>query len=203
MAAKRPQNDQLAKLRGLELKAKQANRDAEATATAARSAVEQAKQRVVKAHAGHGELRAAERALRKARDEVEDKSLRAQGAALRLEEAQQAVRRYMGTHYRALIEETEDGARAAVEKLRSGADAIREGHAMWAQHAQLVNDRLNAGGLRAGENMPHAHELSEIARMLRSFDGELRPPLPHYRAAHFQQQDEQNKARMRQESAAA
>ena len=203
MAAKRPHNDQLAKLRGLELTAKQAGRAAEATATAARDAVEQAKQRVVNAHAGHGELRAAERALRKAKDEVEDKTLRAQGAALRLEEAQQAARQYMGTHYRALIEETEDDARAAVEKLRSGAEAIREGHAMWAQHAQVVNDLLIAGGLNASENMPHLHELTEIARMLRAFDGELKPPLPHYRAVHFQQADEQNKARMRQESAAA
>jgi hypothetical protein len=51
--------------------------------------------------------------------------------------------------------------------------------------------------------MPHEHQLVEVARLLRSFDGTVTPPLPHFRAHHFQQQDEQTKAQMRRESAAA
>jgi hypothetical protein len=194
----------LGELNDRQLKAKQANREAEAAALAARNAVEQAEQQVIRAHAGHGELRAAERALTKAEAEVKDTGLRAKGAALRLEEAQTQVRQYRGTHYRQLIEETEADARQAVEKLRNGAESIREGHAMWAQQAQVVNDLLLAGGLRAGDNMPHEHQLTEIARMLRSFDGEIVPPLPHYRALHFKEEEEQRTvARMREERTAA
>lgn len=74
---------------------------------------------------------------------------------------------------------------------------------MWAAQAQVVNDLLIAGGLRPGDNMPHEHQLVEVARMLRPFDGTVTPPLPHYRAHHFQQQNEQTQERMRQESAAA
>jgi hypothetical protein len=62
---------------------------------------------------------------------------------------------------------------------------------------------LKAGGPRPTDNMPHEHQLAGVARMLRSFDGTVTPPLPHFRALHFQQQDEQTKARMRQEGAAA
>jgi hypothetical protein len=203
MAAKRPHNDQLAKLRGLEVRAKQLNREAEAAALTARNEVEQAEQRVIRAHAGHGELRAAERALSKAEAEVRDKTLRQKGAALKLAEASKAVADYRHLHWRALIEETEVDARAAVEKLRNGAEAIREGQAMWAQQAQVVSDLLLAGGLRAGDNMPHDHQLSEIARMLRSFDGEIKPPLPHYRALKFQEDERRNVAQMREEGTAA
>jgi hypothetical protein len=39
--------------------------------------------------------------------------------------------------------------------------------------------------------------------MLRSFDGTVTPPLPHFRAHHFHEQDEQIKARMRRDGAAA
>ena len=77
MAAKRPHNDALTKLRGLEVHAKQADREAEHAALTARNEVEQAEQQVIRAHAGHGELRSAERALATAETEVRDKTLRA------------------------------------------------------------------------------------------------------------------------------
>jgi hypothetical protein len=60
-------------------------------------------------------------------DEVDDKTLRAKGAALRLEEDEAQVRQYMGAHWRQLIEEIEMDARAAVEKLRNGAESIPRG----------------------------------------------------------------------------
>jgi exonuclease VII small subunit len=193
----------LADLRGRELKAKQANREAELAAQTARTELTQAEQRVVEAHAGVGELRGAQRAHVKAKDQAEDTDLRARGAQLKLKKVQAEIAGYRTENWRALIEESEPDAHQAVEQLRQGVELIREGHALWAQQAQLVNDLLNAGGLRAGDNMPHEHQLTEIARMLRSFDGEIKPPLPHYRALHFQEEEQRTAARLRQEQAAA
>jgi hypothetical protein len=65
----------------------------------------------------------------------------------------------------------------------------------------VVNELLAAGGLRPTDNMAHEHQLTEIARMPRSFDGEIRPPLPHYRALRFQEQEQRTVARMREERA--
>ena len=201
--SKAPHAGKLAELQEGQLKAKQLHRDAEAEAVAARNAVEGAEQRVVEAHAGRGELRAAERAMRKAEDEVKDKNLRARGAALRLEEAQTQVRHYMGSQPGAHRGDRARRAGSCRQAAPRGRRHPRGTRAMWAAQAQVVNDLLNAGGLRAGDNMPHSHQLAEVARTLRSFDGTVTPPLPHYRALHFQQQDEQTKARMRQGSAAA
>lgn len=194
----------LAELQERELKAKQAERAADLAALNARNEAEQAEQLVIRAHAGHGELRKAERALAKADAQVKDTALRAKGAALRLEEIQTEIAGYKATHFRELIAESEPDAARPVELLRQGMDLILEGDALWQAHAQLVGGYLIAAGHRPNENMAGEHALTETARQLRRFDAAtLSPPLPHGYGMAIREQEEATARQMRRESAAA
>jgi hypothetical protein len=51
--------------------------------------------------------------------------------------------------------------------------------------------------------VPEHHELHEVVRLLRGFDGKVTPPLPHWRAMQVRAQDEATKARLKAEAAAA
>lgn len=199
MAKSNPQTAtaRLAELRDHEQQAKAASAQAERAALLARNAAEQAEGEVVRAHAGHGSLDAAEKALEQAEAHARTARLKAQGAALRHEETEAELRQYHGGAYSQLVAEAVPNADGPVQKMLEGVRLILEGDAAWRLQCQEMDGHLRAAGHQPTANMRETHELAEVVRLLTRFDGKLSPPLPHGQGLALREQDEATKRRMK------
>ena len=182
--------DQLENLSGRVVTEKQALREAELKANAAKVAAEQAEQAVIRAHAGDGNLAAAQKALTKAEQNDRDLDLARQGAVLRVEKADQERRQFHATNSEALLAELERTATSPGDKMAEGRRLILEGAAEWTALSQRVNDHLIAGGVQPAGNAPAEHELHEVARVLRGVGDQITSPMPHGRHQAFVEQNE-------------
>ncbi len=205
MARATPQTatERLAELRHQEQKAKTAHNQAEREALLARNAAEQAEAEVVRAHAGHGNLDAAEQALADAEANARTAGLRAQGAQLHHQETQAELRQWHGSHYSDLIAEAETAAAVPCERMLEGVRLVLEGDALWKAQAQEIDGHLKAAGHQPRENMRAEHELAEIARALSKFSGAVSPPLPHGHGMAVRRRDDETARQMREDRAAA
>jgi hypothetical protein len=181
------------------VKERQAQRDADRQALNARTAAEQAEQAVIRAHAGDGNVKAAEKALDTAEQQARNAALAARGAALRVEQAQAEIRTYHGTHSQDLIREAAPDATGPGDKMLEGVRLILEGDAEWNHQAQVIGQHLIAAGHRPNENQPSTHELAEIARTLKQFAGKVTPPLPHNQAIDLRAREEETARRWKAE----
>jgi hypothetical protein len=195
--------ERLAQLREQEQKAKAASNQAEREALLARNAAEQAEQEVVRAHAGHGSLDAAEQALADAEATARTAGHKAQGAALHHQERQAELRQYHGAHYSDLIAEAEEGAARPCELMLEGVKMIVKGDALWKAQAQEIDGHLKAAGQQPRENMRDSHELAEIARVLSKFSGVVSPPLPHGRGITIRAREQETAEKLKRERQAA
>jgi hypothetical protein len=167
----------------------------------ARNLAEQAEQQVVRAHAGTGEVREGERALDRAERQSRNAGLAVRGAQLRLDEAKAEADRYQREHMPELIAEMEESARECLDMGRRGVELIKHFSAPWYQLAQQASEHVVAAGLQPTGNMPAEHELHQIARDLRNFDGNLTAPLPHFHHRSISEQDERTKSELREQAA--
>ena len=191
--------EQLEALRAREVKERQAQREADRQALNGRTAAEQAEQAVIRAHAGDGNVGAAEAALDKAEQQARNAALAARGAELRVDQAQGEIRTYHGTHSDDLIREASHAATEPGEKMLRGVALILEGDAEWNHQAQAIGQHLIAAGHRPNENQPASHELAEVARVLKGFGGKVTPPLPHNQGIDLRRQEEETARRFRAE----
>jgi hypothetical protein len=192
--------EQLAKLREAEVRARQAVREAEGEALDVRNRADRAEQAVRSAHAGKGgEVREAERALDRIEREVRFAALKVQGMNDREAEARSVADQFEAANFRDLIAEGEPAAIQAVDMMRRGLELLQQGDELWHARAQEVERHLKAAGHRAVDNISANHELAELARRAKRFDGTLTAPVPHYRAVELRaQQDRLNREQREQ-----
>ncbi len=170
----------LAKLQQTAANERDAARELEAEAEAAKHAAAEARDALVEAHARGTDIRKAEKALGQARDRAEAAGIRAEAAARRVERAEQEAQTYEAEHVHELVAELEPHATAAAKRLTESAHALYEAHGEWHEVATKVNALLrHVPG--AAQDVPGDHALASVARDLRNFTRQARevaPPLP-------------------------
>ena len=178
---------------GVRCKERQAHREADRQALNARTAAEQAEQAVIRAHAGGGNVNAAEAALDKAEAQARNASLAARGGSVAGRSGPGRHQAVPGGELRG--PDRERRAQAATEPgnkmLRWVSPCFLEGDAEWNHQAQAIGQHLIAAGHRPNENQPAGHELAEVARVLKGFGGKVTPPLPHNHGIDLRRQEEE------------
>ena len=191
--------ERLAQLREQEHRAKVASNQAEREALQTRNAAERADDEVVRAHAGHGTLANAEKALADAESGARTAKHKAQGAALHHREVEAELRQFHGSHYAQLVAEATAAAGKPGELMLEGIRQFLEEDALWRAQAQEMDGHLRAAGQPPSANMRDAHELAEVARVLTRFSGEISPPLPHGHGIELQRSNEEAARRWKAE----
>ena len=197
---KRTAGEQLASLRDAEVKARQQVREAEHEALQVRSQIDEAEQAVRAAHAGKGgEVREAERALERVEKQLKPAALKVAGMLDREAEAKLAADQYEGANFRELIAEGEPAALEAVDMMRRGLDLLVQGDALWQARAQEAGRHLKFAGHDPVGNIAANHELAELARIAKRFDGAITAPVPHYRAVELRAEQDRMARELREQ----
>jgi hypothetical protein len=69
--------------------------------------------------------------------------------------------------------------------MRRGLELLAQGDALWHARAQEAGRHLRFAGHDPVGNIAANHELAELARLAKRFDGNLTAPVPHYRAVEL------------------
>ncbi len=125
--------------------------------------------------------------------EISELEVKVKAAKLRIDRATAAAAAYQAEHANELVKELSAEASAITNRLVEAATVLVQADKDWYTMSARVGAHLAAKGVEPRGNLPNTHGYENVIRDVRrtlTDVGEPRPPLPHYQAAQWSEQQE-------------